>query len=302
MSETKQERLSGSRPVAQRKLDIVADLNDLINDHKTIGIIQMESIGASTVQKLRADLRDRAKIVAAKNTLMKRALNDSKINGSELLTEYVKGPAAFLFTNDSPYQIANYLDKNKVRAPAKAGQISPISVTVPKLNTGFMPGTVISELNSVGLPTRIEDGTVAIPNDTQVLERGDRVSTTLASILTRLGIEPFLVGLSLDVVLENGDIIGHENLIVDFDAYRNDLIYAFQSAMNLAIEAGIINSDTAPMVIAKAKRNALAVAVSIGYVTKETAPIVLGRANAHALALAKAASAIDASAVPAEIL
>ncbi|MHA2100950.1 MAG: 50S ribosomal protein L10 [Candidatus Kariarchaeaceae archaeon] len=294
--------MSQTPQVAQRKLDIVANLKELIKNYQTIGIVQMESIGASTVQKLRADLRGRAKIVAAKNTLMKRALLDSNVEGSEFLTDYVRGPAVFLFTNDSPYQIANYLDKNKVKSPAKAGQISPISVTIQRMNTGFMPGAVISELNSVGLPTRIEDGTVAIPQDTQVLSPGDRVSTTLASILTRIGIEPFMVGLSLDVVLENGEIISHENLVVDFDAYRNELIFAHQSAMNLAMEAGIVNSQTAILVIAKAKNNAFALAASIGYVTKETAPMVLSRANAQALAIGRAASVIDASAVPAEIL
>ena len=70
------------------------------------------------------------------------------------------------------------------------------SVTVKKQNTGEPPGTIISELNSVGLPTRIEGGTVAIPDDTEVLQEGDRVSATLAAILGRLGIEPFEVGLS----------------------------------------------------------------------------------------------------------
>ncbi|MHA2033648.1 MAG: hypothetical protein ACW99Q_30135 [Candidatus Kariarchaeaceae archaeon] len=111
-----------------------------------------------------------------------------------------------------------------------------------------------------------------------------------------------MVGLSLDVVLENGEIISHENLVVDFDAYRNELIFAHQSAMNLAMEAGIVNSQTAILVIAKAKNNAFALAASIGYVTKETAPMVLSRANAQALAIGRAASVIDASAVPAEIL
>lgn len=294
--------MSTTSTIAPRKIETVSKLKGLIKGHQTIGIVQMESIGAKTVQKLRADLRGRATIVAAKNTLMRRAMADSKVKGFELLSEYIKGPAVFLFTNDSPYQIANYLDKNKVKAPAKTGQISPISVTIKKMNTGFLPGAVISELNSVGLPTRIEDGTVAIPNDTEVLAPGDRVSTTLASILTRLDIEPFLVGLSLDVVLENGEILGRENLVVDFEAYRNELIFAHQSAMNLAMEAGILNSDTAPLVIAKAKRNAFALAASIGYINEETASMVLGRAHAHALALARAASQIDASAVPAEII
>ncbi|KKK53853.1 hypothetical protein LCGC14_3090630, partial [marine sediment metagenome] len=97
-------------------------------------------------------------------------------------------------------------------------------------------------------------------------------------------------------------IIDHENLIVDFESYRNDLIFAHQSAMNLAVEAGILNSDTAPLLISKAKRNAFALAASIGYINEETASMVLGRAHAHALALARAASAVDASAVPAELL
>jgi large subunit ribosomal protein L10 len=273
----------------------------MLEGHKTIGIVQMESIGAGTVQKLRSDLLDRASIVVAKNTLMKKALEQTRISGSDKLNDYIKGPAAFLFTNNSPYQIANYLDKNKVRAPAKSGQISPIAVTIPKMNTGFPPGTIISELNSVGLQTRIEGGTVAIPQDTQVLEPGDRISTTLASILTRLGIEPFLVGLSLDVVLENGDLIPHDDLIVDFDEYRNQIIFAYQSAISLSVYAGIITSDTAPIVLASAKQNAIALAAAIGYITKETAPMVLGRANAQALSVLRAVVNIDNDAVPQEL-
>jgi large subunit ribosomal protein L10 len=289
------------KKVAQRKLNTVSELKDLIKDHETMGIIQMASIGASTVQKLRADLRGRATIRVAKNTLMRRAVVEAGVAGADKLVDRITGPAAFIFTNFSPYQIANYLEKNKVKAPAKAGQISPISVTVPKMNTGFMPGTIISELNAVGLPTRIEEGTVAIPQDTLVVDQGDRVSTTLASILTRLGIEPFLVGLSLELVLENGELIEHDDLIVDFEAIANDLIYAHQSAINLAVAAGIVNSDTAPLVIAKAKQNAIALAISIGYITEETAPFVLSRANANAIALLRAVAKIDKSAISAEL-
>jgi large subunit ribosomal protein L10 len=293
--------MSIKRPIPERKVDIVNQLKELLESHNTIGIVQMESIAAGTVQKLRSDLSERAKIVVSKNTLMRKALEASKLKGTDKLEPFIKGPAAFLFTNNSPYQIANYLDKNKVRAPAKAGQISPISVTVPKMNTGFPPGMVISELNAVGLPTRIEGGTVAIPNDTQVLEAGDRVSTTLASILIRLGIEPFQVGLSLDVVLENGDLILRDNLIVDFDAVRNELISAHQMAMNLSVGAGILTKTTAPIVVASAHQKAVSLAAAIGYVTEDTAPMVLGRANAQALALLRAIVSKDKSAVPAEM-
>ena len=293
--------MSAQKHISPRKVKIIADLVEDLKNHNTIGMVQMESIGARTVQKLRSELRDRARIVVAKNTLMRKALKDSGISGWEELLKFVSGPSAFLFTNDSPYQIANYLDKNKVKAPAKAGQISPINVTVPKLNTGFPPGIIISELNSVGLPTRIEGGTVAVPEDTQVLSQGEKISTTLASILTRLGIEPFLVGLSLDVVLENGEIIEHSNLIVDFDAYRSQLVQAFQSATNVAIKAGYITDDTIRILLGKAQMDAFAVAAEAGYLTEETAPVVLGKATANALALMRAVLAINPSAIPADI-
>jgi len=194
------------------------------------------------------------------------------------------------------------LEKNKVPAKAKAGQISPKAVTVSKQNTGEPPGTIISELNSVGLPTRIEAGTVAIPEDTQVLEEGDRVSATLAAILGRLGIEPFEVGLSLILALESGEILERSDLLIDFDAYLNDLTFAHQQAVNLSVNAGILTDLTAPIVIGQAKQKALALAATIGYVSEDTASVVFGRAQSHALALARAIMAIDSSALSEETL
>lgn len=294
--------MSTQTTVSQRKLDIVEEITNDLNNHQTIGIIAMESIGAKTVQKLRAELRGRAKIKVAKNTLMKKALeNAGKLQGADLLSEYISGPVAFLFTNDSPFSIANYLEKNKVPAPAKSGQIAPKAVVVPKMNTGFPPGTIISELNSVGLPTRIEQGTVAIPEDTKVLEPGDRISTTLAAILSQLDIEPFEVGLSLQLVLEGGEIIEHDGLLIDFDEYINDLIWAHQQAVNLSVNAGIFTTETAPLVISNAQQKVLALASSIGYVTPETASVVFGKAQANALALLRAVLAIDSSAVPGDV-
>jgi large subunit ribosomal protein L10 len=288
--------------IPKRKLETVAKLRDSLESYNTVGVVEMSAIGAKTVQKLRADLRSRgALMVVAKNTLMMKAIEETTLEGSEKLAEFVSGPVAFLFTNQSPYAIANYLETNKVKAPAKSGQIAQRTVTIPKMNTGFPPGTIISELNSVGLPTRIEGGTVAISEDTVVVRAGERVSTTLASILSRLEIEPFEVGLSLDVVLENGEIIEHDDLLIDFDAIKNDLIFAHQQARNLSINAAVFTDETATQIIANAHNKALSVASEIGYVTVETADRVIGSAHFKALALLKAVVEKNSSAVPAEL-
>jgi len=295
--------MSVEAKVSPRKKEIVNEIIEDLTNYKTIGLIEMESIGAGTVQKLRAELRGRAKIKVAKNTLMRKSLElIENLDGAEKLSDRISGPVAFLFTNDSPYVIANYLEKNKVKAPAKAGQIAPKAVTIKAMNTGMPPGTIISELNSVGLPTRIQEGTVAIPEDTQVLEPGDKVSTTLAAIMSNLGIEPFEVGLSIALVLEGGDLIERDDLLIDFDEYISNLVYAHQQAVNLSVNAGIVTTETAPLVIGQAKQRALALAASIGYVSEDTASVVFGRAQSHALALARAIMEIDSSALSAEVL
>jgi len=292
-----------SEHVSPRKVEIVNEIIEDLSSFNTVGLIEMVSIGAGTVQKLRAELRGKAKIKVAKNTLMRKALEMvDGLAGADKLSDLISGPVAFLFTDDSPYKIANFLEKNKVPAPAKSGQIAPKAVVIKKQNTGMPPGTIISELNSVGLPTRIEAGTVAIPEDTQVLEKGDKVSTTLAAIMSNLGIEPFEVGLSIALVLSGGEIIERDDLLIDFDAYLNDLKYAHQQAVNLSVNAGILTDMTASIVIGQAKQKALALAATIGYVSEETAPAVFGRAQSHALALARAIMAIDSSALSAEVL
>ena len=288
--------------IPQRKLDIVENIVNELETYSTVGIVEMEGIGARTVQKLRDDLRDKAKIVLAKNTLMRKALEQSSLKGAEKLSELVKGSVAFLFTDHSPYSIANYLEKNRVKAPAKAGGLAPTQVIVQKMNTGFPPGTIISELNSVGLDTRIEGGTVALSKDTVVLEPGDRISVTLASILTRLDIEPFLVGLSLSSVLDKGDIILHKDLLIDFDAIRDELIFAYRMATNLSIESGFLTTETAPQVIGSAYNKALALATVLGYVSEDSAVKVFAAANNKVLALARAIREVNESALSEELL
>ena len=63
-----------STKVSTRKEKFVTEIIEDLSNYNTIGLIEMESIGAGTVQKLRSELRGKAKIKVAKNTLIKKAL------------------------------------------------------------------------------------------------------------------------------------------------------------------------------------------------------------------------------------
>src|SRR3989338_2862633 len=146
---------------------------------------------------MRAELRGKVSIFMTKKTLMKIALgnikNDKK--GIEVLEDYFIGMPALIFTKESPFRLARILRKSKTPAPAKAGQIAPADIIVPKGPTPFPPGPVISEFSSAGLKVGVEGGKVAVKEDAVVARKGEKITGKVAEVLARLGIKPMEVGL-----------------------------------------------------------------------------------------------------------
>lgn len=284
---------------SSRNVETLKRLIDLIESSNAIGIIKLEPMKGNVVQDIRAKLReDGNSLVIAKNTLMKLAIEKTNVPGTEQLLPYISGSCAFLFSNGSAFKVAKFLQENKFPAPARPGQIAPVDVVVEKMNTGVGPGSFINELNSVGLPTRIERGTIAISEDTTVIKAGEVVSRGLASILARLGITPFEVGLSLEVVVQDGQFLDKEALLTDWAAY---IASAHQQAVNLAFEIEYVTDDTTMPLLTKAHRQALSLAVESGYVSEDNAEYVLGAAQAKVIALIAAIKDADPNALPSEL-
>ncbi|MCG3219361.1 MAG: 50S ribosomal protein L10, partial [Candidatus Heimdallarchaeota archaeon] len=254
----------------QAKQVIVEDLKATIKAFKTISLVKIEKIINPAVQKIRKDLRkDGTVIMMAKNSLMKRAIDELKdeINGIDQLIPRIKGQMAFLLTNGNAFKIATYLSNNKMPAPAKVGQQAPNDVVIKSQNTDFPPGPVIGEFQSVGLKTRIEGGTIKIMQDTVVLEEGRRVNRTLAVVLARLKLLPFEAGLTLDVALMDNELVDGKNLVVDYDGILSQFTYAAQRASNLTINAAIPTVKTISALLSYAHSRAVAVGVNSAIVT-----------------------------------
>lgn len=288
--------------VAKKKQ--LTELIDLLNQYKTVGITKVENITSKTIQRLRTDMRQDAILKLAKNTLMLLALKEiaKKDKGISKLIKYVDGSCAFILTNGNPFKVANFLEKKKIPTPAKEGQIAPKEITITACDTGFAPGPVIGELQSIGLKTRIDGGTIKIIEDSVVCQSGDKVSRTLANVLGRLGIEPFDAGLSVNAIYSGGSLLVHDELIVDFDGIMNDLVKAHQNAISLSIEAAIPTKDNLTELIGRARRAALSLAVESSFITPETASNVLAKTQLEAMILAKLIASKDPSVIPPEIL
>lgn len=277
--------------VSEAKKTVVKKYVELIKAYPIIGSVNMEGMPTAQVQNMREQLRGKVEIVMAKQRLMKIALKDCAKDkpGIEKLADHLKGMPALLFTKENPFTLYKSLQKNKSSAPAKGGQEAPNDVVVPAGPTGFAPGPIISELGSVGVKAGIEGGKVIVKSDSLVIKSGETFSPALASILSRLGIEPMEIGLDLVATYEAGDIYTKSILAVDEEEYLNNMSTNAMQAFNLAMFIGYPCADTIEPLIKKAVTESRNLAINENIYTKDVIDAILGKAQRQAMGLASVA-------------
>lgn len=276
------------RRIPEWKLREVEELASLIRKYRVIGVASLEGLPTSQLQKIRKKLRGKAVLRVAKNTLFKIALEKAGVRNREELAKYLKGSNLFVFTNMSAFELALLLEKEKTSMPAKPGMVATSEIVVPAGDTGLTPGPILSTFGKLRIPTRVQDGTIWVAKDTVVARPGDEISPELASLLQKLGIEPFEVGISLKVAFDDGLVIPGDELKLDLEEYKSKLAKAHAEALQIASEIALPVPEALELSLVKAAARALALASEAGFVTPETAEAVLARAHARALALVAA--------------
>src|SRR5215210_2126705 len=194
-----------------------------------------------------------------------------------------------MFTNINPFKLNLIFAQNKVFLPAKGGDIATKEIVVPSGNTGITPGPVLSEFKTANVPTKIDQGTIWVSKDTLVVRPGDIISTPLASLLSKLNVKPIEAGISVNFAISEGLTFKEQDLRINLDEYREDLVRSFEQALALATEAGYMTAETVKPLLVKAQQQARSLAAEAGYLTPETAGFVLPRAQVQAEAVANKA-------------
>jgi len=275
-----------SRQIVVQKTEEVEAIKRLVLQYKGLGVASLQKVRAAQLQELKKKIKDEAHIQVIKNTLMMRALNESTDKPNlEKLEGFVSGSNIFLFTDLNPFKLALLLEKGKVRTTAKAGDIAAIDVIVPAGNTGQPPGPIISQLGAVGLPTRIESGSVWINKDTLVAKKGDVIDTRLASVLSKLNIKPVEVGLIIKAIYENGLVFTQDQLQLDLEGFKRNLIEAQSNALSLSINAAYPLPENIVLLIQTSHRHAFNLALNAAIPTSETIGDLLRKAHMEASSL-----------------
>jgi large subunit ribosomal protein L10 len=278
--------------VAEYKKKIVQDMTQLMKEYSIVGMVNMEDMPAPQLQAMRSELRGKVDLFMTKKRFMRLAIENlkSEKKNIENLENYFEGMPALLFTNENPFKLSKILKKSKTKAPAKAGQIAPTDIVVNKGPTPFAPGPVISELSEAGLKVGVEDGKVAIKEDTVVAKKGEKIKPKVAEILARLDIKPMEVGLGLVAAYEDGIIYERGILDVDEKQYADNVNLAATQALNLSFNITYITKDNVQLLIGKAFNDSKALGIEQNILDKGIIDELLGKAERSMLGLKDSAN------------
>jgi large subunit ribosomal protein L10 len=274
-----------SQIVLEEKSGEVDEIKELLESHKSIGIASLKKVRASQLQGLKKALGDKVYMRVLKNTLMKIALESMGKAELKELEDYLDGSNVYLFTDLNPFKLALLLERGKVKTTAKSGDIAAMDVVIPAGNTGQPPGPVISQLNAVGLPTRIESGSVWISKDTLVVRKGEPINERLAGVLSKLGIKAVELGISMRAVLDEGLMIKGTELKIDIDATRKSIEQSNGEAFALSLSIAYPTKENIGALLQTAHQKALSLSLNAAVPTKETIGDLIRKANAEMTSL-----------------
>eukprot|EP00252_Welwitschia_mirabilis_P009883 TRINITY_DN227_c0_g1_i6.p1 TRINITY_DN227_c0_g1~~TRINITY_DN227_c0_g1_i6.p1 ORF type:complete len:322 (-),score=87.75 TRINITY_DN227_c0_g1_i6:239-1204(-) len=261
---------------AEKKTLYDKKICDLLEQYSQVLVCLADNVGSNQLQNIRHGLRPDSIVLMGKNTMMKRSIriyaeksgNTAYLNLIPLLV----GNVGLIFTKGDLKEVREEVAKYKVGAPARVGLVAPVDVVVPPGNTGLDPSQT-SFFQVLNIPTKINKGTVEIITPVELVRKGEKVGSSEAALLSKLGIRPFSYGLVVKAVYDNGSVFDPEIL----DLSEDDLIARLASGISAVAALSLaVNYPTlaaAPHVFLNNYKNVLAVALETEYSFKEAEQI-----------------------------
>jgi large subunit ribosomal protein L10 len=223
--------MSESQKIKEREVN---NLVEKIEKSKTLMIVSIKGLPAKQFQEIKKSIRDYAFIRVSKKNIMLRSLKKFGKESIIPLEEFIKENCAFVISNKEGYELAGLFLKGKTPINAKAGQIAPIDIEVKSGPTNLPPGPAISELGSLGIQIAVEDGKISIKANKVVLRKGQTINENAASILQKLNIKPFSVGLNPIAVYDVESEKIYSEISIDSEKARSELVNYANKSLGLA--------------------------------------------------------------------
>ncbi|PAV73210.1 hypothetical protein WR25_14301 [Diploscapter pachys] len=174
----------------ETKEKLVEQVHQSVDSYKRLFVFSMENLRSNRFIAIRQQFKNSSRFFFGKTSVLAIAL------GREKATEYaeqlhkvaqtLKGQCGLIFTNDSKSQMMEFFENLSESDYARAGDIAPISLTLPE---GPLPQFAFSmepQLRKLGMPTKLDKGIITLIEEFTVCTEGEPISVEQAKILKLL--------------------------------------------------------------------------------------------------------------------
>ncbi len=218
--------------------------------NRTVMVVSIKSLPSAQFQDIKKKIRSHANIEVTKKSLIDFALDHSGVKELDKLVPFVEDCSALLFSDMDAFEISSILADNKSPSKAKAGDVAPFDIEVKAGPTDLLPGPDISALSAVGLIPKVEGGKISILQNKVLVKVGEKVTDKVASIMAKLNIIPFEVGIEPIAAFMDGVV--YDNVKIDKKATLEELETVYSRVLPFAVEIGYVNDLTLDYILAKA--------------------------------------------------
>lgn len=270
----------------KEKRIIVDELKQFLTNYKTLILLDATETPSKLYMHLKQKYGELFCVRMVKNKLLLKALAELGMSNVEEVARYLHGQNIAIFTNLNAFEAKLIIDRTAVSYKVKPGDRIEHEIIIPPMRTELKPGPMMSLFGKLKIPIQVKDGVIWIMREATIARPGDTVTQEMVSLFDKLGIEPKLLKPKIKLAYEKGLVIPSDKLIVDIEGTKNSLIDGIKNAMNIAVEIVVPEPSIIELAISRAYTRACRLAVEAGIINKDTAPLIFSLALARAYALA----------------
>ncbi|KAI0565498.1 60S acidic ribosomal protein P0 [Gracilaria domingensis] len=284
------------KPKLLKKMAYVAHLQSAFDEYDQAFLVNADNVGSKQMQEIRTSTREDSLLVFGKNTQMRKAILEKAEENPDLkqLVDHLKGNIGFVFTKGDLKEVRDRIVSNKVPAPARAGAVAQVGVTIPAGLTGMEP-TQTTFFQALNIPTKISRGQIEIMSDVELFKEGEKVSSSEVALLTKMNIKPFSYGLQFKQVYDKGSLYSPDVLDITDDRLKESLLKGISNIAAVSLAIGYPTRASVPHSIMNGLKNLVAVSLATEYTIKAAEKIKAILDDPEALAAMAAAAAAPAA-------
>lgn len=227
---------------------------------------------------------------------MRKAILEKAEENPDLkaLVDHLKGNIGFVFTKGDLKEVRDRIISNKVPAPARAGAIAQVGVTIPAGLTGMEP-TQTTFFQALNITTKISRGQIEIMNNVELFKEGDKVTPSQVALLTKMNIKPFSYGLSFQQVYDKGSLYSPDVLDITDDRLKQSMLSGIANIAAVSLAIGQPTRASIPHSMMNGLKNLVAISLATDYTIKAAEKIKAILDDPEALAAMAAAAAAPAA-------